>query len=162
MDKRKLDHFKANSCYKLVKDYFNKELVHNAVKQSSFVVILHAKFTENAQRRDSLLKRNNSGVLSRSSSNFIQKQMCSTKSFVDPTSIDWIMFNVGRSIIALDLVSFEVQCELHIAKGLVTCFDVNAATKSENIEVIIGCTSGEIVYWCPLTGKNVLFNKAVN
>ncbi|KAI8067151.1 WD40-repeat-containing domain protein [Gongronella butleri] len=75
----------------------------------------------------------------------------------------FLFFNVGTSFLWMDARGKpkDPLSRIVFSKAFPTCHDVNTVTKTnEHLDVIIGFSSGDIVWYDPLTSKYFRLNKA--
>ncbi|KAI9104687.1 WD40-repeat-containing domain protein [Phlyctochytrium arcticum] len=77
-----------------------------------------------------------------------------------PPETTYMLFNVGRAFIWADYPCKQKEplSYIHFRDANVTCFDINMLTK-DNIDTVIGFSTGDILWYSPISGKFARINK---
>ncbi|TPX70675.1 hypothetical protein SpCBS45565_g01663 [Spizellomyces sp. 'palustris'] len=77
-----------------------------------------------------------------------------------PTESSYMLFNVGKSLIWADYPCKQKEplSYIHFRDAHVTCFDINMLTR-DNIDTVIGFSTGDILWYSPISGKFARLNK---
>ncbi|KAJ3187628.1 hypothetical protein HK101_009284 [Irineochytrium annulatum] len=77
-----------------------------------------------------------------------------------PPEQTYVFFNVGRSFMWADYhcKAKDPLSSIHFKDAFVTCHDVNLLTR-ENLDTVIGFSTGDVLWYSPLTGKVSRLNR---
>ncbi|KAI9329389.1 hypothetical protein DFJ73DRAFT_964275 [Zopfochytrium polystomum] len=77
-----------------------------------------------------------------------------------PAETSYVFFNIGRSFIWADYFfqTKEPLTAIHFKEAYITCHDVNLLTR-DNMDTVLGFTSGDVICYSPISGKYVRLNK---
>ncbi|ORX61355.1 WD40 repeat-like protein [Hesseltinella vesiculosa] len=138
--------------------------------QHDFSASFSSLFTRrNSVRYPHTQQRKPRNNLTKTKSSFVQKMVVHDRlaSILANRSLEdgFLFFNVGTSFLWMDAQSKpkDPLSRIVFSKAYPTCHDVNLVTKTnEHLDVIIGFSSGDLVWYDPLTSKYFRLNKDGN
>ncbi|KAI7902357.1 WD40-repeat-containing domain protein [Cokeromyces recurvatus] len=151
-------HHHNNSSIGSLSSLFGRSLNNSNGKLSQSSSSISRSMNTNTTKPKNHLSKTNSTFVLRFLIHENLQKLLATKAFED----DFLFFNIGSSFIWVDSKSKpkEPLSRIVFSKSYPTCHDINETTRCEDhLDIIIGFSTGDIIWYDPLSCKYVRLNK---